>query len=78
MIPLGAPATTAPSRSLNPTLFFAQSLKDALIARGITVTGEAVDIDDVAAELAARDARRAPRAGDARHRPRCATSRPCS
>jgi D-alanyl-D-alanine carboxypeptidase/D-alanyl-D-alanine-endopeptidase (penicillin-binding protein 4) len=37
---------------VNPTVYFAQSLKDALIARGITVTGPAVDLDDVAAELA--------------------------
>jgi serine-type D-Ala-D-Ala carboxypeptidase/endopeptidase (penicillin-binding protein 4) len=36
---------------LNPTLYFAQSLKDGLIARGITVEGDAVDIDDIAAEL---------------------------
>jgi D-alanyl-D-alanine carboxypeptidase/D-alanyl-D-alanine-endopeptidase (penicillin-binding protein 4) len=36
---------------VNPTLFFAQSLKDALIERGIDVTGAAVDMDDVAASL---------------------------
>lgn len=36
---------------LNPTLYFAQSLKDGLIARGITVGGEAVDIDDIAVEF---------------------------
>jgi D-alanyl-D-alanine carboxypeptidase/D-alanyl-D-alanine-endopeptidase (penicillin-binding protein 4) len=52
MIPLGAAATPRTVAVINPTLFFAQSLKDALIARGITVTGAAVDIDDVAAELA--------------------------
>ncbi len=38
---------------VNPTIFFAQSLKDGLIARGIDVTGPAVDLDDIAAELAA-------------------------
>jgi D-alanyl-D-alanine carboxypeptidase/D-alanyl-D-alanine-endopeptidase (penicillin-binding protein 4) len=37
---------------VNPTVYFAQSLKDGLIARGIAVTGPAVDLDDVAAELA--------------------------
>ena len=37
---------------VNPTIFFAQSLKDGLIARGISVSGAAVDLDDVAAELA--------------------------
>ena len=47
----GAPALTSTVAVLNPTLFFAQSLKDALIARGIAVSGEAVDLDDVAAEL---------------------------
>ena len=37
---------------VNPTMFFAQSFKDGLIARGISVTGAAADLDDVAAELA--------------------------
>jgi D-alanyl-D-alanine carboxypeptidase/D-alanyl-D-alanine-endopeptidase (penicillin-binding protein 4) len=37
---------------VNPTIFFAQSLKDGLIARGIAVTGAAADLDEVAAELA--------------------------
>jgi serine-type D-Ala-D-Ala carboxypeptidase/endopeptidase (penicillin-binding protein 4) len=50
-LPIGAPALTPTVAVVNPTLFFAQSLKDALIARGITVSGEAVDIDDVAPEL---------------------------
>jgi D-alanyl-D-alanine carboxypeptidase/D-alanyl-D-alanine-endopeptidase (penicillin-binding protein 4) len=51
MIPAGAASTTRMVAVINPTLFFAQSLKDGLIARGITVTGPAVDIDDVAAEM---------------------------
>lgn len=51
MIPLGAPAVTRTVAVLNPTLFFAQSLKDALVSRGISVTGEALDADDVAQEL---------------------------
>jgi len=37
---------------VNPTTFFVQSLKDGLIARGIAVSGAAVDLDDAAAELA--------------------------
>ncbi|CAN5399845.1 D-alanyl-D-alanine carboxypeptidase/D-alanyl-D-alanine-endopeptidase [soil metagenome] len=36
---------------VNPTEYFVQSLKDGLVARGITVAGEAVDMDDIAAEL---------------------------
>jgi D-alanyl-D-alanine carboxypeptidase/D-alanyl-D-alanine-endopeptidase (penicillin-binding protein 4) len=36
---------------VNPTIFFAQSFKDGLVARGIAVKGPAVDLDDVAAEL---------------------------
>ncbi|HEV3142186.1 MAG TPA: D-alanyl-D-alanine carboxypeptidase/D-alanyl-D-alanine-endopeptidase [Vicinamibacterales bacterium] len=32
----------------NPTLFFVKSLRNALIANGIDVRGEAVDVDDVA------------------------------
>ena len=41
---------------VNPTLFFAESVKDGLIARGITVTGAAADFDDVAAEMAGQPA----------------------
>lgn len=51
MIPLAAPPVTRTVAVLNPTLFFAESLKGALVARGIAVTGEAVDADDVAQEL---------------------------
>jgi serine-type D-Ala-D-Ala carboxypeptidase/endopeptidase (penicillin-binding protein 4) len=32
---------------VNPTVFFVQSFKDELIAAGIRVTGEAMDLDDV-------------------------------
>jgi serine-type D-Ala-D-Ala carboxypeptidase/endopeptidase (penicillin-binding protein 4) len=32
---------------LNPTVFFVQSFKDALIAAGIRVSGEAIDFDDL-------------------------------
>lgn len=59
MIPLGAPPVTRTVAVINPTLFFAQSVKDALAARGITVTGDAVDGDDVAAGMAAVTDRRA-------------------
>lgn len=38
----------------NPTLFFARSLKSALVARGFEVTGEAADGDTLAADDAAR------------------------
>jgi D-alanyl-D-alanine carboxypeptidase/D-alanyl-D-alanine-endopeptidase (penicillin-binding protein 4) len=43
---------------VNPTLFFAQSLKDALVEHGIAVAGAAVDLDDVAASLAGSAAER--------------------
>ena len=36
---------------VNPTVFFVESLKQVLMERGIRVTGRAVDLDDVAAEL---------------------------
>jgi D-alanyl-D-alanine carboxypeptidase/D-alanyl-D-alanine-endopeptidase (penicillin-binding protein 4) len=36
---------------VNPTLFFAQSVKDGLISRGMDVSGAAADFDDVAAEM---------------------------
>ncbi len=40
---------------VNPTLFFAQALKDALASHGIAVAGDAVDLDDVASEFATRN-----------------------
>ena len=43
---------------VNPTIFFAQSLKDGLTARGIAVTGSVVDQDDVAAGLSQSTAER--------------------
>lgn len=55
IVPLGAPAATRTVAVVNPTLFFAQSLKDGLIARGIEVAGDAVDLDDVAADLSDGD-----------------------
>ena len=50
-LPVGAPPVTRTVAVVNPTLFLAQGVKDALKARGIAVRGEAADIDDVAAEL---------------------------
>jgi D-alanyl-D-alanine carboxypeptidase/D-alanyl-D-alanine-endopeptidase (penicillin-binding protein 4) len=50
-IPAGAEVSTRDVAVVNPTVFFAQSLKDGLVARGIAVTGEAVDFDDVAPEM---------------------------
>lgn len=44
---------------VNPTVFFAQSLKDGLIARGIAVKGAAADFDDLSAELVGSPERRA-------------------
>lgn len=56
VVPLPTPAPEAPEAPLrvvsrqvavvNPTVYFARSLKDALIAAGIAVTGEAIDLDD--------------------------------
>jgi D-alanyl-D-alanine carboxypeptidase/D-alanyl-D-alanine-endopeptidase (penicillin-binding protein 4) len=53
-IPAGAAAETRTVAVVNPTIFFAQALKDGLITRGIAVGGDAVDLDDIAAELQAR------------------------
>ena len=55
-IAVGAEAVSRTVAVLNPTLFFAQSLKDALIARGVMVAGAAVDSDDIAPELVAHAA----------------------
>ena len=57
-IAAGVPAEERSVAVVNPTIFFAQSLKDALIARGIDVTGAAADIDDIAAELAGQTVER--------------------
>lgn len=46
-IPLGGAAESRTVAVVNPTVFFAQSLKDGLVARGIAVGGDAVDYDDV-------------------------------
>ncbi len=56
-IAAGAAADKRSVAVVNPTIFFAQSLKDGLIARGITVTGDAVDMDDMAAEMPVGDTR---------------------
>ena len=36
---------------INPTIFFVQQVKEGLAARGIRITGEAADFDDVAAGM---------------------------
>ena len=49
--PIGGQTATRSVAVANPTIFFVQTLKDGLAARGIRTNGDAVDIDDVAAEL---------------------------
>jgi D-alanyl-D-alanine carboxypeptidase/D-alanyl-D-alanine-endopeptidase (penicillin-binding protein 4) len=56
-IPAGAEPGARDVAVVNPTVFFAQSLKDGLSARGIVVTGDAVDFDDVAPEMPPGDPR---------------------
>ncbi len=51
-IPVGAPAITRTVAVVNPTLFFAQGVKEALSTRGIPVRGDAMDADDLAGSLA--------------------------
>jgi D-alanyl-D-alanine carboxypeptidase/D-alanyl-D-alanine-endopeptidase (penicillin-binding protein 4) len=58
-IAAGAPALARDVAVVNPTVFFAEGLKQALAARGIAVDGAAVDGDDVAAGLPAPESRRA-------------------
>ena len=50
-IPAGGPSVTRAVAVVNPTLFFAQALKDALVAQGLSVSGEAADLDDVSADM---------------------------
>jgi D-alanyl-D-alanine carboxypeptidase/D-alanyl-D-alanine-endopeptidase (penicillin-binding protein 4) len=46
-IPAGAQAVTRTAAVDNPTVFFTQALRAALVARGVDVRGEAVDVDDL-------------------------------
>ena len=57
-IPAGAQPVTRAVAVVNPTVFFAQGLKDALITQGFSVAGEAVDLDDIPAEPGVRSERR--------------------
>ncbi len=52
-IPAGANTIRRNLAVANPTLYLAQSVKDALVTRGIPVTGDAADLDDIAVELVA-------------------------
>ena len=47
-LPAGSPAITLTVAVGNPTLWFANALRERLVAGGIPVTGDAVDVDDVA------------------------------
>jgi D-alanyl-D-alanine carboxypeptidase/D-alanyl-D-alanine-endopeptidase (penicillin-binding protein 4) len=50
-IPAAAQARTRNVAVVNPTLFFAESVRRGLQSRGIVVTGPAVDFDDIAPEM---------------------------
>jgi D-alanyl-D-alanine carboxypeptidase/D-alanyl-D-alanine-endopeptidase (penicillin-binding protein 4) len=56
--PIGGRTATRNAAVLNPTMFFAQTLKDGLAERGIPVSGAAVDMDDVAAEFVGQSEQR--------------------
>lgn len=58
-VPIGAKPATRSVAVVNPTVYFAQSLKDALVTYGIEVWGEAVDLDDIAAHIDPTAERRA-------------------
>ncbi len=46
-VPLGAPAIVRNVSVPNPTLYFARALHTVLLASGIEVRGEAIDVDDL-------------------------------
>jgi serine-type D-Ala-D-Ala carboxypeptidase/endopeptidase (penicillin-binding protein 4) len=52
-IPGGAATAQLAVAVVNPTIFFVRSLKDALVVGGVAVAGDAVDLDDISAELLA-------------------------
>jgi len=47
-VPVGAPPAQLSVSTGNPTFWFASKLRHALLERGIEITGQAIDIDDVA------------------------------
>ena len=47
-MPMGSAPSTRPVSVDNPTVFFVNLLRSALIARGIDVRGPAMDIDEIA------------------------------
>jgi D-alanyl-D-alanine carboxypeptidase/D-alanyl-D-alanine-endopeptidase (penicillin-binding protein 4) len=49
-MPAGGSPITRNVSVVNPTTYFAQSVKDALVAAGIRVSGEAADLDDIVLE----------------------------
>jgi D-alanyl-D-alanine carboxypeptidase/D-alanyl-D-alanine-endopeptidase (penicillin-binding protein 4) len=57
-IPAGGKPLTRGVAVVNPTVFFAQAVKDTLVAQGIPVSGEATDLDLVAAESGVQRERR--------------------
>jgi D-alanyl-D-alanine carboxypeptidase/D-alanyl-D-alanine-endopeptidase (penicillin-binding protein 4) len=57
-VPAGGGSVTRNIAVVNPTVYLAQSLKDALVTAGIRVTGEAADLDDVAGDFAGITERR--------------------
>jgi D-alanyl-D-alanine carboxypeptidase/D-alanyl-D-alanine-endopeptidase (penicillin-binding protein 4) len=44
---LDSPPITREVAVVNPTVYFAEAVKDGLVARGIEVTGRAIDADDI-------------------------------
>jgi D-alanyl-D-alanine carboxypeptidase len=52
-IPAGAREIRRNVAVANPTLYLAQTVKDALVVRGISVSGDAAVLDDIAAEFIA-------------------------
>ena len=66
-LPAAEPSPLAPVRTVartvavvNPTAYFVQSLREALIAGGIAVSGEAVDLDDLPAVASGNEPARRP------------------
>jgi D-alanyl-D-alanine carboxypeptidase/D-alanyl-D-alanine-endopeptidase (penicillin-binding protein 4) len=46
-IPLGAQTVTRSVAVVNPSVYYAESLKEGMLDRGIAVSGDAVDFDDI-------------------------------
>ena len=67
-IPSGSTPVTRNVTVVNPTIYFAQSVKDAFVAAGIRVSGEAADLDEIAVQDGPAPSERSESKGESKER----------